>query len=327
MARADVMGILEAVYDLHGDDVAWIRRVTNATEVALGQSLGTVGLLYEIDGTNAMRARAVVASRGARGIAQRAKRVVEEGVNTGYVETSFRVIPAAWASDTPGWEKTSFRRLFEPRGIRDMFGINGVDPTGVAAFIGIAAPKRRTLAHEDTLMRLSAHVATAYRLRRRLRDTAVASEALLTPAGRVEHAEGEAQLRAARDLLSEATRAIERARGRMRRESPDEAVASWRGLVSARWSLVDRFERDGKRYVVARRNDPRSDGPNVLSTRERQVAMLVVLGHATKLIAYELGLSAATVRVLVARACSKLGVASRRELARVLLRSPFTNDA
>ena len=55
-------------------------------------------------------------------------------------------------------------------------------------------------------------------------------------------------------------------------------------------------------------------GPASLSDRERQVTALAASGRHNKLIAYELGLSPATVRVLMARAAAKLGVASRDEL-------------
>ena len=84
--------------------------------------------------------------------------------------------------------------------------------------------------------------------------------------------------------------------------------------MAARWTLVDHFERSGRHFVLARANAPSGDGPAALSTRERQIASLAALGRSNKLIAYELGLAHSTVRVLVARACSKLGVSSRRAL-------------
>ena len=52
-------------------------------------------------------------------------------------------------------------------------------------------------------------------------------------------------------------------------------------------------------------------GPESLSQREREVVSLAVLGRPNKLIAYELGIAAPTVRVLMTRAAKKLGVQSR----------------
>jgi hypothetical protein len=41
------------------------------------------------------------------------------------------------------------------------------------------------------------------------------------------------------------------ARGRMSKRNPERALQLWRALVDGRWSLVDSFETDGRRYVVA----------------------------------------------------------------------------
>ncbi|MGH7298360.1 MAG: helix-turn-helix domain-containing protein, partial [Polyangiaceae bacterium] len=97
------------------------------------------------------------------------------------------------------------------------------------------------------------------------------------------------------------------------RDAPDAALEAWKGLVSARWSLVEHFESDGKEYILACRNDPDVRGPAALTRREQQVLGLLGVGHTTKLVAYELGISDSTVRVLLARAMAKLGASTREE--------------
>ena len=133
-------------------------------------------------------------------------------------------------------------------------------------------------------------------------------------AGAIEHAAGAAAEDDARVALRQATLKLAEARGPLRREDPERALGYWKGLVNARWSLLDRFEARGERYVVAVENEPEPLGAEKLSLRERQVVAFACSGHENKLIAYELGISHATVRVLVARAAAKLGAHSRAEL-------------
>ena len=61
---------------------------------------------------------------------------------------------------------------------------------------------------------------------------------------------------------------------------------------------------------------PHSAWATTLTEREHQIVALAVLGQHNKLIAYNLGISHSTVRVLMARAARKLGARSRDELIR-----------
>ena len=137
---------------------------------------------------------------------------------------------------------------------------------------------------------------------------------MLSPDGKVAHAREQARTRQARQALQEAARAIERARTSRGRKQGDRAIAEWTGLIAARWSLVDHFESDGKRYLLARRNDVADVGTAALSPRELQAVAFAALGHNNKLIAYEMGITAETVRVLLHRAARKLGARDRAAL-------------
>jgi DNA-binding CsgD family transcriptional regulator len=99
---------------------------------------------------------------------------------------------------------------------------------------------------------------------------------------------------------------------RTSKSESDESLRRWRPLTSARWTLVDSFERNGTRYIVARENQAEVRGLASLSDQERQAVAYLALGQSTKQTAYALGISDATVRVLLARAASKLGVRSSR---------------
>jgi DNA-binding CsgD family transcriptional regulator len=87
-----------------------------------------------------------------------------------------------------------------------------------------------------------------------------------------------------------------------------------RALVAGRWSLVERCDRDGKRFLLARKNVPEVHEPGALAPAERRVAALLAMGHSQKLVSYELGLGAAAVSQLARAALRKLGVRSRSEL-------------
>jgi DNA-binding CsgD family transcriptional regulator len=54
--------------------------------------------------------------------------------------------------------------------------------------------------------------------------------------------------------------------------------------------------------------------PTALTERERQIVTLAAAGQHNKLIAYNLGISHSTVRVLMARAAKRISARSREEL-------------
>jgi DNA-binding CsgD family transcriptional regulator len=159
-----------------------------------------------------------------------------------------------------------------------------------------------------SLARLSAHVAAAYRLRARGTGD---GEAVLSPRGAVLHAEGGAKDRRAREHLRDAALAVARARGA---RDPEAGLAMWRAMVDGRWTLVERFESDGKRFFVAKPNAPASLRHHALSARERGVLERAALGGTLSLVAYELGIPESTVHVVLARAMKKIGLGSREQL-------------
>jgi len=78
-----------------------------------------------------------------------------------------------------------------------------------------------------------------------------------------------------------------------------------------RWTL-DEFSRGGESYLVARCSAP-SPGPQPsrFTARELEVLTHAAQGLTNKVIAYELGIAASTVRVLLHRVAGKLGVRGR----------------
>jgi DNA-binding NarL/FixJ family response regulator len=100
----------------------------------------------------------------------------------------------------------------------------------------------------------------------------------------------------------------------LRASDPDAALDAWRALVAGRWSLIDHIDTEGKRFLVARRNEPDAPEASGLTLRERQVVAARARGLSLKLIAYDLGLSIATVGKSLHSAMTKLGVSCDAEL-------------
>jgi DNA-binding CsgD family transcriptional regulator len=143
------------------------------------------------------------------------------------------------------------------------------------------------------------------------------AEAILRPDGRAEHATGLAKERGSLEQLRSGVAAIEHAR-RLAADDPHEALAIWEALVEGRWSLLDCFERDGRRYWVAHRNEPEVPEVRALTGREQQVAAYAALGQSNKLISYELGLSRSSVAAHLRSARAKLGATTRVALVQAL---------
>jgi DNA-binding CsgD family transcriptional regulator len=214
---------------------------------------------------------------------------------------------------------------------KDGLGVSAFDPEGRGVYVIAALPRvtRLTEKSRERWQMLAAHFGTGYRLRRavleahRTSSTSEAlpygAEALIDPACfRVSDATGKAKSRNARDALRSAALQIDRARGRLRTRDPEEALELWKALVRGRWSAVDWFDSDGRRFVLAVPNAPNVADPRALTERETQVTAYALFGLSNKLIGYNLGLSKGHVSALLASAKRKLGVKTRAQLVRKL---------
>jgi DNA-binding CsgD family transcriptional regulator len=117
-------------------------------------------------------------------------------------------------------------------------------------------------------------------------------------------------------IIRDAAVAVDRATRQLRLRDTAEALRLWEALGDGRLTVIDSFERDGRCYLVARARPgamtTRPDAP--LTKREREVAAYAALGHANKLIAYQLGVSVSTVATHLMAAARKLHAPSRAAL-------------
>jgi DNA-binding NarL/FixJ family response regulator len=119
------------------------------------------------------------------------------------------------------------------------------------------------------------------------------------------HATGLAKEGSARDALRNAVR---------RRARSTDGVSNHELLVSGRWSLVDRFDSDGKHLVIAYRNPQGVVDRNRLTSREFDVVGLAATGLSNKEIGSELGISVSTAGSLVSNCLKKLKLRSRVQI-------------
>ncbi len=321
--KASVIDVVEAAYDVDLDEAGWLEALTRRSAPALDDGFGIFAFTYDASTPEQMSIGHFAQSAEHKHFdATSALAGILSAGGGKYVQETFRSLQVEGTRSTPGFVGSDAERGFDALGIGDLLVVNGVDPSGIGLCIGAVTRARVLLTglERERFSRVATHLANGHRLRRRLArlersSTPWGAEAVLTPAGRMEHA-GEEGLSLAhtRERLREATLAVDRARGKLRRIDADRALGEWLGLVDGRWSLVDTFDRDGKRYVLVRGNEPQVSGLSLLTERERAVVGYAAMGHSNKQIAYDLGIAHATVRVLLSRAAKRLGARTRAAL-------------
>lgn len=113
--------------------------------------------------------------------------------------------------------------------------------------------------------------------------------------------------------LRDAAVRVDQARGKRGRDESD-SLELWEALISGRWSMLDWFDSDQRRYVLAVPNPPDVKDPRGLMKRESQVGAYAAIGEHHKLIAYRLGISRSRVTTHLRSAMRKLGVNTDAQL-------------
>jgi DNA-binding CsgD family transcriptional regulator len=321
----DVLTILDAVYDVQQPRESWLRGVLNVLASTWSRGAGVGGVLYDVSSDHRVDTPLIDGLGTPPGWEDAGLAVHRDARFIPHIIARYRSVLCATLPDlidNPQIAGALADEHYERHGVRGQIMVNGADCSGKGCTLYFFSDKAIALSapQRDLFSRLATHLATAYRLQRRLDPGApavsVGPDAVLTPNGRLEHAEPAAQTRSARQALELAVRQRELARDSSHKDA-DRVVRSRRGLVEAQWTLLDEYKSGGERYILARENAPRPVGPARLTTREQQVVALAKLGRTNKFIAYELGLAHSTVRVLMARACAKLGAPTRSALVSI----------
>jgi DNA-binding CsgD family transcriptional regulator len=319
--RGDLVGVVEALYATNVSWEPWMQKVAERMRPLLDQyDVGIGSMLYSCPDACSFMPKVALLS----GVAKELQAAFFEGMEAFpplFVADSFLSKSCFMAADSRAWKELRIVRdgSGPARGFADGINVNAIEPDGAGVWFGCARPEIAPISDELYLIltRLARHLAAAHRLRRRHPEAQVApdaAEAVLDAAGRVCHAKGEARGASARDALRRATHSMEQARRRGPDLKPREAIKDWKSIVWKRWTLLEHLDSDGKRLTLAMDNRTVPPSIDLLSQRELQVVLGAAAGKTTKEIAYDLQLSASTVRVLMKRAGTKVGVHSRQEL-------------
>jgi len=325
--ESDLSQIIETAYSSEADDATWLRKVAVAAKPVFDQGDGVLAAFVNAADRKLQDSVLLDCSEAHRRFAVKiGERLADHQVAS--VCRSNRTLTMARenAGLKPG-EATPgrVRQLAEECGFVDATILFVADPAGFGFFLG--APLRRAWVpsrrERSRWSNIAAHLAAGYRLQRRTstpftKTSGAANEAMLKDDGKNQPAEGAARDRKSRDWLRHSAQSTDRAQATLRRENTAEVSAVWEVLVAGRWSIVDRFESNGRSYLIAKKNDPEVQRSLALSQRERQIVGYIALGHSNKFISYELGISESTVSECIKRARAKLGVRSNAELVQLL---------
>ncbi|RYZ06776.1 MAG: response regulator transcription factor [Myxococcales bacterium] len=314
-----VLEVVEHAYDVEVPTAAWLESIRRAAESAFEDHVAVQAYTFDVTPEGRFRVNDIASEPFWAELLVRAHTQADRStIRSIYLGGAVRNVRQILA----GRQDDAGYRECVRSGIQEITLSLGMDPGGrgcALVFLQREA-KRLSRGTRQALERISAHLASARRLRGGL-DAGSSSDQLLSEAdavltgdGTLLHAERDARDPDAQRALREAARRMDRARCRGQGASPDEALGLWRALVDGRWSLIERFESDGRRVLVARQNPPRARKHRALSEQEQKVVALLALGHSVKLCAYELGRAESTTSEIARSALRKLGLSSRAEL-------------
>lgn len=308
------IAVVEAAYGFDGDDRGWLERLLAIAAPDLDRGAGIYATTGVVRAGHLLPAPPMARHRLSDELARLALALHPRLPCPILDRFATRAVVCGGLDE--GWGKRHgaaavYRAGLGSAGVTDALVVFAQD--GEVA-VKIVAPSRGpVLTHPRTRAvwgRVAQHLVSALRLRWRAREDDAALVARVSPEGRLVAPEGIDARTASR--IARAVRTAEEARSM--RDDPDGALSLWVGLLAGRYSVVDRWEDDGTRYVAVYRNDPKNPDPRALGASEHHVAELVALGASLKEAAYALGIGADAAQKALASALRKLGLARSSEL-------------
>lgn len=337
-SRSAAIDIVEAAYDLEAPASQWLPSVLSAGSSLLDFGMGHYGVISAGESEAGVPMFTQVhTSPGAEDLPTQVFRAARQAGPELVAQASVGLEGKVYllSEVREQWPK-AYELIVDNVGCWDILSLTAVDPDRHGAHISVPSSEPIELTpHERELWQMiEVHLAAGHRLRRGLGDDAAAegvpitemplhAEALVDPARfSLAQATGDAKASEAAQTIRDAARQVDKARGPLRNRDAEEALRLWKGLVHGRWSLVDWFDTDGRRFILAKPNGPRVRDPRGLTNREAQIATYAALGESSKIIGYRLGLSQSYVSRLLNDAMRKLSVKTTGRARRGRARPP-----
>jgi len=318
---AAMIAVADAGYALKASDEDWLEGVLTAARPLLDHGSFVHGWILDLKVPNYRSCAAIQLPPGAdldRDVRDNHLDLRDPDASLALAGACLTTASMAHGEHGP---ELATRGRFPPSfGVADCVALGVADPSGIGCALVGALPMIARVAARDQARwgRVASHLAAGLRLRERARTAPESAsldhaDALIDPRTfALSHAEDETHAH-----LSTIRHASELLAARHGTSDPDKLIAAWRALVAGRWSLLDTFDTDGKRFFVLRKNEPTAPGPPLLSPVQRAISAYIAMGHANKAIAYHLGLSESSISRAVADICTLLGVASREQLSQL----------
>lgn len=332
-AKAAVIDSVEAAYDLTAEEPDWLSRILEAGLPIMGHGLGAFGVIYTLPpgGGNIKVQTWKTAGTDVDfpTLTLEVAREVSMDVQREYMRPGI----ANTVSEISEGCRSAMETWSRHVGVaEDTLVVNAVEPDGQGVNVTTLLPTRTKLTREAQAQwkMLGAHLTSAHRIRRAIASEQEAptalphgAEAVLDPKTfRIIDAVDRGRESVAAKNLRDAAVRVDSARGRLRESDPQEALETWWALMQGRWSMVDWFDSDDRRFVLAVPNPPNFGDPRGLTSRELQVATYAALGDPSKLIGYRLGISKATVSRALRVAMHKLSVKTQAQLVEKMRVAP-----
>jgi DNA-binding CsgD family transcriptional regulator len=327
--------VLDSTYDLELSNEEWVRGITTALDPMLRAG---VGLVASVIGTDERRELEVFEPIDSPVVAiddfNNVFGVHEHGGTRVCADRFERVFPhdGQLVADIGVGTIGTLAKLGNPKQLRQV----NVEPDGTSftdlAFLVVPDPDSQALlsfvarSHEPVKVTpkartrwqsLQRHITAVFRVRQQIaagcfdEDSAAFFEPDGDCVSRGPTDEG------IRERLRCAIREWETNRSARTQKQRVSVEHYWENVLSGRWALVDRFDSDGRRHIVALPVSKVADSLRGLSRRQRDVMCLLAEGYSNKVIAFELGISESAVSSHLNNIFRKFGIEDRPSAIRV----------